>query len=33
MWAEGGVVFVEDVFERIREYFDLDYFTITEIPL
>ncbi len=31
MWADGGFVFVEHVFDRIREYFDQEYFTVTEV--
>jgi hypothetical protein len=33
MWADGGFVFVEHLFDRIREYLDLDYFTVTEVAV
>jgi hypothetical protein len=31
LWAEGGILFTEDAFARIRNHFDLAYFTITKV--
>jgi hypothetical protein len=31
MWADGGYVLIEEVFARVREFLDLDYFTVTEV--